>query len=309
MIKLSYQKIKRSGGPGIFFHRLLDYMQSHQMVRLVNSDADIHLATVWLDNPPKNIPIVYRAAACYYDTKQQKRHSLNLRIRNTLSKSDFIIYQSQFGKRLCEKVLNVEPENSSIIYNGFDATKCVDITPYKSNHNSVYVACADWSNPAKRGKEIIRSFNKANLYSSELIMIGPGSENWMGKHANVRCIGRKKHEEIISYLKAADVFIHMGFAEVCPNSVVEALNLGCFVICNNTGGTKELLSEQNGLVVECDSKFRFKRHDANLSLDTDLVAQALRDSTGKKFLLESDCSGMYNCASRYLEVFKKMVLS
>lgn len=287
-------------------HRLLQYMTSNSMLEIVDKNPDLYFATVWLDDAPKNVPIVYRAASCYYDTKQSKRHSLNKRIAKNISKSNYVIFQSYFGKKLCEEVLGVRARKSCVIKNGFDESPFIDIEPYKTDKKHLYVACSDWKNPAKRGHAIAKAFHMAKVDSSELIMIGPGSESWQGKYRNINCVGKKSINDIASYMKSADVFIHMGFAEVCPNVVSEALRFGCFVLCNNVGGTSELVNN-NGKIINCDSKFRFKRHDATIDLNIDMLSSSIQDCSKVHFKTTSDDLSMSCCASKYLEVFESVV--
>lgn len=310
MLRLQCPKIKKSGGPGIFFDRLLTYIQKHEMAQIVESNPDVYFATVWLDSPPKGVPIVYRAAAAYYDTKQAKRHGLNLKIAQSIRKADCVVYQSKFGKKLCEKVLNVRPKKSTIIYNGFDASSYADISLVLNPCDKMYVACADWSNPAKRGKSLSISFAEANQGKNHVLyMIGKDSEKFHDPLHGIISVGKMDIENIVAYLKVADYFVHIGYAEVCPNSVVEAIQCGCYIICNDVGGTAELISG-SGLYAKCDKDFKFKRHDAKLSLNKTELFRLLHLTMTTEIRHDSSPTldlSMERCAKEYLKVFESIL--
>ncbi len=303
MIKVLATQFKKSGGPGIFMNRLFDYMQAHDMVKLVPKKQDIYFATV-LGKPPKGSKFVYRAAAAYYDTvNQKKRHGFNIKIGKTVKQANYVIYQSKFAKRMIEKILRVKAKRHTIINNGIDTSLYTDVPPYVSSKRHVFVACGNWTTPAKRGPAIVQAFLGAKIPDSELIMIGKGMKS---PKPNVICTDKLPFDKIVPYLKSGATFVHLCYAEACPNAVVEALSFGCPVICNNIGAAPELVKE-DGVIAECDKPFVFKRVPVNLKLNRKPVVRAFREVIDKEWSIERSDFDMSDCAAKYLSVFERVL--
>ena len=303
MIKVHAARMKKSGGPGIFMNRLLTYMQNHDMVRLTVKKPDIYFSTV-LGSPPWKCKFVYRAAAAYYDTiNQKKRHGFNIKIGKVVKKADHVIYQTAFARKMVQKILRVKAKRFTIINNGIDISPYANVSAYVSSKQHVFVACGNWTVPAKRGAAIVKSFLSVNIPSSELIMIGNGIKS---KRSNVVCTGKLSFENIVPYLKGCSAFVHLCYVEACPNAVTEALAFGKPVICNNIGASPELVKE-DGIIVQCDNPFVFKRRPVKLNLNYKPVVQAFRDILQKEWSVQRDNFNISDCAVKYLAVFEKVL--
>lgn len=55
---------------------------------------------------------------------------------------------------------------------------------------------------------------------------------------------------VAEVLRGCDAALHMVFNDVCPNKVLECLASGVFVICSSAGGTRELVRDGAGEVLE-----------------------------------------------------------
>ena len=301
MISVMYTNLV-SGGPKMFMKRLLKYMQSHEMIKVVKSEGDIYLSTVWGGKKPKGCKHVHRAASVYYDTNQRRRHGLNKKIAKVVKGSDYVIFQTKFARQLHRKILGVSPKKFSIIHNGFDVSPYDAVEPSQLGNPNLFVACSNWSNPAKRLKFIVRSFRRADL-DGHLVVIGPNAVKT--KDSNISYVGAASMETIASYLKHRPVFVHLCYAESCPNVVVEALSFGCPVVCNNIGGTPEVVGE-DGTIVQCDSKFIFKRRNVKIGIkDLTPVSKGLREAAGKKWFVSRSDLSMDSCSRSYLAVFER----
>lgn len=306
MIKLVTPKIKKSGGPGIFMFRLLEYMQEHELVKVVDRYGDIHFSTVWGDKFLKGHKHVYRAAAAYYNLNQKKRHGLNKRIAQSIKNSDHVIFQTKFAKNMCQKILKTRAKKSSIICNGFNTSIYDHITPEDvSDIEHLFVACSDWTSTAKRGVWIIEAYKRAKISNSKLVIIGPGIKKTNDK--NIIFLGKSSIEQISAYLKNQPYFIHICYAEACPNAAIEALSFGCPVVCNNIGGTPEVVNE-DGVIAECDNPFIFKRCNVKVNnFDINKVSSALNDITLKMWNIYRPDLSMSVCANKYYQVFKDVI--
>jgi len=74
------------------------------------------------------------------------------------------------------------------------------------------------------------------------------------ENINWKLAGAIKHDELMSYYRAVsiDLFINVSSSEGVPVSVMEALSFGIPVAATNAGGTKEIVSGKNGLLIDKD---------------------------------------------------------
>lgn len=306
MIKIKIPSKKRSGGPAVFMDRLFSYLEERELIRVVDSSPDIYFANVWLDEEiPHGAKLVFRAASAYYNRWERKRSGLNKKIANSVLLANHVIYQSKFSRILITKILNVDAKNSSTIHNGFDTSKYKDVKPISFDKKRVFVACSNWTSAAKRGLEIISCFKESAIKDSLLIIIGPGLPTSIS--GNVMIVGAKSMEEISAYLKARPYFIHISYVEACPNSVIEALCFGCPVVCNNIGGTPEIV-QTSGLIAPCDADFEFRRTkvDINVRFKKHLIS-AMRNICSRKWKIDRRDLSMENCAKKYMKVFRSVL--
>jgi glycosyltransferase involved in cell wall biosynthesis len=72
----------------------------------------------------------------------------------------------------------------------------------------------------------------------------------LGLEGAVTFMGRIPHEEVVSYYGKADVLIMPSKHEGMSNTILEAMACGLPIVITNTGGTKELVDDANGRVLE-----------------------------------------------------------
>jgi len=132
------------------------------------------------------------------------------------------------------QLLTEIPENTPIFIS------VANLVPYK-DYKSVLKAL-----------KIIRDEN----YSLHYLILGDGS---MRKEIEytiqaydlsdyVRIIGNV--ENVSDYLKVSDIFIHSSKGEGCSNAILEAMAAVLPIIASDTGGTSEIVSNENGLLFE-----------------------------------------------------------
>lgn len=274
------------------------------MITLVDANPDIYVGAVFLKRPPKGCKVIYRCGAVYYNSKERKRKGFNKKIIQSINAADFVVFQSAFSKRCVKKILRLKPKNSCIIYNGFDSS-AYPITSIYSSNKKTFVACSNWKLDAKRGDLIVDFFLKADVDNSELIMIGPNfNPKWRSYGERVKCTDSLKTEQINYYLASKPIFIHLCYAEACPNVIIEALSFGCPVITNNIGASPEIV-KNDGIIAKCDREFRFrmKSTDTN-AIKPEAVVTAIRMSVDQKWSISRPDLSMESCAKMYLDTFK-----
>jgi glycosyltransferase involved in cell wall biosynthesis len=60
-------------------------------------------------------------------------------------------------------------------------------------------------------------------------------------------LGELDYMSLLSLYKRSSTFIHLAYLDHCPNVVVDAQAAGCKIICSNSGGTHEIVS--NGIMI------------------------------------------------------------
>lgn len=60
---------------------------------------------------------------------------------------------------------------------------------------------------------------------------------------SVKIVGALKHEEVFNWLKGIDIYVQPSYQEGLCRSIVEAMSVGCPVICSNVGGNYELINQ------------------------------------------------------------------
>jgi glycosyltransferase involved in cell wall biosynthesis len=87
----------------------------------------------------------------------------------------------------------------------------------------------------------VKQFVNSKLKNIQINFIGPVYEK----------------EELASYLKKADLFVHPTDAENLPCVIIESLCCGTPVLSNMVGGVPELINESNGILVEPNNPEKF----------------------------------------------------
>jgi glycosyltransferase involved in cell wall biosynthesis len=89
---------------------------------------------------------------------------------------------------------------------------------------------------------------------------GPGKDeiekivNKLPENININLAGSVMHDELIDYYKttSVDLFLNVSSSEGLPVSIMEAMSFGVPVIATDVGGTLELVSEENGILINKD---------------------------------------------------------
>ncbi len=299
-IQFSYNK---RGGPGVFMKRLKKYLVNNFDVEATESSPDLYFSAVWRGCPPEGVKTVHRVDNCYFDTLQGL--TSNNGIRKAINEADGVIYQSEFSIKFCTSILGVTPKFYNIIHNGFDQSICDTIKPYKHSYNHLFVACAAWR-PIKRPQSTVRAFERAKINNSALVMIGEGARNYGNKH--VICTGCLKVKDTYRYHKAATALIHIARMESCPNSVVEALSFGKPVVCNNAGGTSEIV-KKDGIIVPLDPPDTFRAFPMKNpdGVNVDVVSEGIRKVININWNINRPDLSMATCAQKYYDFFMKVL--
>ena len=323
MIRLYIQTEKFKGGPAIFRNRLISALNKIDDIKVVinvKEKFDIGLEFIRKVHKYKQ-PYILRASSCYYFNKYKPWN--NKPIAKAIKNSNYIIFQSEFAYKLCNRVLRLESRNLikngyKIIYNGIDLDYINEIEPAKDIEPGSFVSCARWDSN-KRIKSMLRGFIKADLKRHLYVIGGFGIEdrkksinNLEKKYGSkyVHILGEKSNRKTISIMKACDYQIHLAFIDICPNIVLEGLACGLNVLCTNLGGTPELV-KNNGVILNVD-KFWKTRYLKKLIEDLDnlkpkIVANGIHKLLKIKNKIDVSKYNINLIAKEYVKNIKKIL--
>lgn len=231
---------------------LVQELQDRFGVEIVTGKSDIHLNVIQGQCKVGSKNVV-RLDGVYYDIGRLK---MNEPIKSTLRKTDGVIYQSKWAKIFVEGMLGVAPKKSAVIYNGARTSLYTAAQPEKHHFEKVMLCCSHWR-ANKRLKNIVLSFIECRRKTKmNLGLFVVGKPDFSYSDPNVIFFGSVK-SNIYSLYASADYMCHICHLDACPNSVVEGLCSGMPVVCNNIGGTPELVGT-DGVIAELDDSFDFK---------------------------------------------------
>lgn len=217
--------------------------------------CDVQLSMIRIEQHSA-LPIVVRLDGVYYDlaTTYMDR---NIRISASHSMADGIVYQSAYGKGLCEYYL--EPKKpkavSRVIFNGIKKSKVK-----RRKHKGMNIVVASVWRRHKRLKEIIEVFllfasARRDVY---LYILGDLCDNVVVKDPRIFYYGTVKYSKMKDIYEIADLHIHLSKRDNCPNTVIEAIGAGIPVLTTNLcGGAAEVCDTyvDGKVVVEGENSF------------------------------------------------------
>ena len=296
-------------GPGVFSLRLATYLSKHFDVKIVKRKPDVMLCGISMQKIRTPVPKVFRVDGCYSDLTVKNSKTRNKHIERAIDRCQGVVYQSKFSKNMVNSILSIKTTKnriSTLIYNGFDQSIVDSVKPVEKDCEWLFIANAKWR-PDKRPESIIEGFLEADIPDSKLIMIGmPQPKVPMLHSCKLVFIPFMKPSKLYPYYKAADALIHLRYLEPCSNSVIEALSFGLPVICNNTGGTPEIVGD-DGYIIPCDSyayKFHYGVQPVPPSMTAAAIHKCVSDGHRKVYRPDLDMSVI---AKQYYNFFFKVM--
>ncbi len=279
-------------------------LRANHKVQIVPTHArsDIHLTAI--SGPPKSkARNVLRIDGVYYD---KKRLPMNQPIKRSIKTFDGVIYQSQWAQVFAEKMLKVKAKKSEVIYNG---TKLFP-SQSKSSSEKVFICCAIWRSN-KRLETITKAFLAAKSETElNLRLLVIGDPDFVLKDSAIKYFG-KVNSDLFDLYKQADYMCHICHLDACPNSVIEALAMGIPVLCNNIGGTPEVVCD-SGIILDLDKPFDFKavksmKDVGPRSIDQKVVKEGMLQMVEKSWLVKRPDLAISVSAQKYYDFFSSLL--
>ena len=99
----------------------------------------------------------------------------------------------------------------------------------------------------------LRKINKNNSENMKLdyYLVGGGNNNMLREKAkrmkiekNIHFVGSLNHDDLMSELRNADIYIQPSLTEGLSRALIEAMSVGCPSIASSAGGNPELLPKE-----------------------------------------------------------------
>lgn len=284
-------------GKGLFFKRLSQQFlaNGHEIVSNPSKPHDIYLehnGFRWKTKAPK----VLRVDGVYNDVRRPYK-KLNKQIWQQCKKADAIVYQSLWSKTMHQKYIGAFNVPSWVIYNG--------ARPQASSPvGDIVVASGRW-----RAHKRIKSIVKAALDTPDIVLHVFGHVSKKVKSSKVVYHEQVEPHVVMDTLKKASAFVHLCWQDSCPNSVVEALSCRVPVVCNNVGGTQEIVRACGGIVANVDKPYDMKPCDLYHppKIDTSIVSKAISEAVRKFNNIDNSPVDIANIARQYEQFFERML--
>lgn len=306
-------------GKGFFLQRLANEFSISNSLKVIfdpmkKHDISLHITKIkQKTNARKNI---IRFDGCLINISVNYKRA-NKSFKRSFNDADGIIYQTEFCKAACDKFIMPAKCKNNIIFNGADISFCDSVEPAEKRNKNIFITASRWR-PQKRLKDIVETFLLSDIDDSILYVAGNLRKSgvdvkWKNKYLNgskrVNYLGVLDQRTLFSYLKISNAFIHLSWIDWCPNSVVEAISSGVPVICNNVGGTQELVRPSNGIVCNIDKNYNMKpcKLYSPPIFNKNIVIDAMNRVCNENITINKDHIDIKNVARRYYNFFKEVL--
>lgn len=183
--------------------------------------------------------------------------AFNYRLQRDLLLSDFVIYQSEFSKRMADRFLYYRRTDYAVVYNGVDLEQFSPEAPRAGRRR--LLAAGSLRDEYMLGT-VLPVFERLwRPYDLELLVVGSLApicrqqlEEFAARHPmafeRVQVVRPVDNDEMPYWMRQADILMHPRLGDWCPNVVIEALACGLSVVCGSWGGAAELVAD-GGVVV------------------------------------------------------------
>lgn len=294
-----------NSGPNKFSRQLFKSLKKNNNVTATSNqqEADVEFCLIQ-QQYHKVKPMVLRLDGIWFNSDQNYKQQ-NTPIKFSYENADAVIFQSEFNKRLTTHWFG-DHDNTHVIHNAADLEliKSVDTNFWdkKFGKDIEIWSCASNWRPHKRLKENIRYFLEFAPKDTVFAIAGglhmDEAKEVLRIDNRIALMGELDYMSLLSLYKRSSTFVHLAYLDHCPNVVVDAQAAGCRIVCSNSGGTSEIVSD--GIVIY-DKPWDFKpiKLYEPPQLDFKIKTKLLKRSEAHKKY------SIVNCAEEYYNVFKR----
>lgn len=175
--------------------------------------------------------------------------------RYILAKANHVLAISKSVKRF---ICRLQPKTHvSVVYRGLSSSilgnhsgkdDSVWLSPNKNAIRIIYVGRLI---SGKGVADLLRALSEINTNQWQCVIIGNGPEKdalleltkKLDISRKVSFVGEKSHQDTLSILRSADIFVNPSYSEGLPTSVIEAAFFMKPVIATDVGGTSEIVTD------------------------------------------------------------------
>ena len=321
--------INEIGGPSTFMINLKDFLISKSFKFQFNPKSinitdgiffpisyDKFILSYFRKN---NLPIIQRLDGVYYPQKHGSKYiSLNQDIKDIyLNYSTYVIFQSEYCKRQCFKILGILPKNKySIICNGTNK-KIFYSREYEEklniNQKIKLITTGNFRNLDMIEPIILALDSLVNKYKFELTIIGPVTNReiikLIKKRSYIKYVKKLNLKKIAIYLRKSDIFIYSHLNPPCPNSVIEAISCGIPIVSFSSGSIPELLFFSKDLLAPLSNKVIQEYREFNPELLQEKIIYAFKNLRliKKRAIKYSYLYSFEDAGNKYIKIFNQLL--
>ena len=271
LVEYKYQTVKRFVGQYLKKGRNKDVVVLHSPVESywylkLRKNRDAKCAVFFHNDciPNELIFMMYpKLKGSWYEKLLLKRY------KYVVENADKLCYICEIGMKNMNKFYPVSVGKGALVINGITdltAEEKDEIARIKQDRkdNTINLCCVGSVTTRKAQYKVIEGLTKLPLEivrKYHLTIVGSGADldhcKEMVEKANLNDIvsftGAVPNTEVPKYLAASDVFVLLSENEGLPISIIEAMRAGLAVISTNVSGIPELVSNNNGVLINSDA--------------------------------------------------------
>lgn len=261
------------GGGRVKLKHLAEIFPENQttfnLLYLISSCQPV-LAEVLVDTYKKaGVKIIWNQNGVGYPAWAGENYNkINEPMRRLIHKADFVVYQSEFCKVCADKFLGEVKSPLAIIYNCVDTNifspnkVTIPISPLRllvmGSHNQsyrVFLALDTLSILLKKGIDSKLRIAGRLLWSKTAKDELEQKIDELNLNEHVVIYGSYLQSDAPNLYKESHILLHYKYNDACPTVPIEAMACGVPVVASGSGGTKELVSNEGGILLDAPLSF------------------------------------------------------
>jgi glycosyltransferase involved in cell wall biosynthesis len=249
-----------------------------------------------------------------------RTRDVNSRMARFMHCASFVVYQSEFCRRMSDKYLGVFKGPSAVIYNAVDTDVFTPRQKMRISSQTIRILVVGSHGDSSRflwALETLVLLRQGGV-QAELDIAGslswPGAEKEMRSAVErlklagaVRFLGPFSQQEAPGLYRRADVLLHLQHGDACPTVVLEAMACEVPVIAPASGGIPELVGDTGVLLTAPDAEKPFVPDVQNVAeavkracQEHDRLSSAARERVVRRF-------DMQGWLEQHRQIFEKVL--
>jgi len=206
----------------------------------------------------QNIPIFLNQNGVFYPAWYKDNwKNENSKIARVYHSADYVLWQSNFCKKACDKFLGVRLGEGEVLYNAVDTKNFVPKLKKERNTFKLLITGNIKKENNYRIIAVLRAFQKiikinkfVNLYIAgylENLKYFEREIERLGIKDYVFFLGYYSQENAPKIYQNADAYITISYQDNCPSAVIEALSCGLPILYSSSGGVPEIVGSEAGI--------------------------------------------------------------